>query len=195
MLKKMSFVVAFLFLSASAFAQTATYKVDPSHSIVGFEIRHMFTKMRGHFREFEGTFKWDEKKQEGSEATFKIKAASIDTANAKRDEHLRGPDFFEVAKNPEITFKSKTVTKQGTGKFKLSGDMTMHGVTKPVTFDVEFLGAGNDPWGNNVASFSAKTTIARKDFNMSWNKALDKGGVVLGEDVTLMLEIEAAKQK
>jgi polyisoprenoid-binding protein YceI len=184
--------VALLVLSGSIFA--ASYTVDAAHSHVGYSVKHMFTKSNGQFNEFEGSFNFDEKKVELSDIAFKIKASSINSGNPKRDEHLNNPDFFDTAKYPEITFKAEKIQKSGKN-FKLTGPLTLHGVTKPVIFTAAYLGSAKNPWGQEVASFTAKTEIKRKDFGMEWNKALDNGGLILGDKVTITVEIEAAKQK
>ena len=186
------FTIAALGVAQSAKADT--YKVDPVHSSVNFEVRHIFSKVRGNFSEFEGTLDWDEKKPEVSKVDFKIMTKSINTGNKKREEHLQSSDFFDVAKFPEITFKSKKVTPAGKGKFKITGDMKMHGVTKEVTFDAEHLGSGKDPMGRETASFSAETKVDRKDFGIKWNKAADNGGFLLGDDVKIEIQVEADKE-
>jgi polyisoprenoid-binding protein YceI len=182
-----SVVSALFALSANA----STYDVDASHSNVGFTIRHLVSKVSGSFGDYSASFSFDEKSPEKSSGAFTIKASSITTQNDKRDEHLRGEDFFDVKKFPEITFKSTKVAKTGKNKFKLSGDMTMHGVTKPVTFEMEYLGQAKDPWGNQRAGFEAMAKIKRKEFGLTWNKVLDAGGVMIGDDVELKLQIEA----
>jgi len=187
------FPVALLAVSASAFG--ADYVVDNSHSHVGFTVRHIVSKVLGEFKDYEGSFVFDEKKPETSKVDFTIKTASINTNNEKRDEHLRSGDFFDAEKHPTLTFKNGKLTKAGKDKFKLAGDLTMRGVTKPVTFDVEYLGGGKDPWGNQKVGFSAKTKVKRTDYGMSFNKTLETGGVLVGEDVEIQLEIEANAKK
>ncbi len=174
-------------------AQAADYDVDASHSNVDFKIRHMMSKVNGNFGKFTGTFSFDAKKPEAAKGVFTVEAASINTNNEKRDGHLKGDDFFNVGKFPTLTFNTTGFKKAGKG-FAMSGDLTMLGVTKPVTFNVEYLGAGKDPWGNSKAGFSATGKINRKDFGMVWNKALDAGGVLLGEEVEITLNIEAAEK-
>ncbi len=181
-------------LAATSAAIASPYTVDASHSNVNFTVRHLIAKMSGEFKEYEGTFKFDEKKNELSDVNFKIKAKSISTNNEKRDDHLRGEDFFNVDKFETLTFtaaKGAKISKKG----KLKGDLTIHGVTKPVSFDVEFLGAAKDPWGNQRTAFTASTKISRKDYGLTWNKALDAGGVMLGDEVALNLQVEAIQDK
>jgi len=174
--------------------EAAEYKVDPAHSRVGFQIRHMVGRVAGEFKEFEGVFHFDDQAVEKSGAEFTIQTASIFTNNSKRDDHLKNAEFFDASSHPKITFKSKSVKAKGPKRFQLTGDVTMHGVTKPVTFDVEYMGADKDPWGNSKAGFVAKTTLKRKDFGIVYNKTLDSGNLLLGDDVNVELTIEADKK-
>ncbi len=184
-------------LAISSLSHAENFKVDPVHSGVGFEIRHMFTPVKGSFKDFSGTFSFDAKKMESSKVDFKIATKSVDTKNSKRDEHLLSGDFFDATKNPDISFKSKTVKTTGPKKMDVTGDMTLHGVTKPVTFVVEFLGEGPGMDGKLVASFKADTTIKRQEFGMEWNKAWDLKDKayekLLGDDVKIEITIEAQK--
>ncbi len=186
------------FLTFANLSQAETFKVDPVHSGVGFEIRHLFTPVKGGFKDFSGSFNFDAKKMEDSKVEFKIVTKSIDTKNAKRDEHLVSGDFFDATKNPDITFKSKSVKSTGAKKMDVTGDLTMRGVTKPVTFAVEFLGEGPGMDGKPVASFKADTTVKRKDFGMSWNKPWDLKDKtyesILGDDVKIEVTVEAQKK-
>jgi polyisoprenoid-binding protein YceI len=179
---------------APAFAAD-TYTVDGSHSEASFQVRHLVGKVRGHFADFKGTVQVDPAKPEASSVEFSIKAASIDTANADRDKHLRTADFFDVEKFPEITFKSTKVAPAGKDKYDVTGTFSMHGVTKTITLPVAFLGFGKDPWGNERAGFELTTTLNRKDYGIVWNKALDAGGVMLGDDVTVTITLETIKKK
>ncbi len=190
MIRSLALSVVFV---AQAYA--ADYKVDPAHSSVGFEVRHLVSNVQGQFRDYEGTFTFDEKDLSKFKIKSSAKAASIDTANAKRDEHLKSPDFFDAKKFSTITFVSNKLEKAGDSTFKATGDFTMHGVTKPVVFEVESMGEAKDPWGNTRRGFVAKAKINRKDFGIVWNKALDSGGVMLGDDVKLMLNLEATEEK
>lgn len=185
--------LSLLALFAVSAAQAADYDVDASHSNVDFKIRHMMSKVNGNFGKFSGTFSFDAKKPEASKGVFTVEAASINTNNEKRDGHLKGEDFFNIGKFPTLTFTTTGFKKAGKG-FAMTGDLTLLGVTKPVTFNVEYLGAGKDPWGNSKAGFSATGKINRKDFGMVWNKALDAGGVLLGDEVEIALNIEAAEK-
>lgn len=175
--------------------QAAMYEIDPDHSQVGFKIRHLVSKVPGHFKKFSGVISYEPGKPESWKVEAKIDPASIDTANERRDNHLRAPDFFDVAKCPDMSFKSTKVTDAAANSAKVHGDLTMHCVTKPVVLDLEIGGTGKDPWGNERAGFTARGKVMRKDFNISWNKALDNGGVLLGEDVDVTIEIEATLAK
>lgn len=181
-------------LASASSVLAADFVVDPSHSRIGFSVRHLVSKVPGEFKDYEGSFSFDEKKPEASKASFTIKAASINTNFEKRDEHLRSPDFFNTAKHPTLTFVSKKVAPAGKGKYKLQGDITIAGVTKPVTFEVEYAGTAKDPWGGTRAGFTAVSKVNRKDFGMVWNKALDSGGFILGDDVEIKLDLEAIQK-
>ena len=172
-----------------------TYAVDGSHSEASFQVKHLVGKVRGRFADYKGTVQVDAAKPEASSVEFSIKAASIDTANADRDKHLKGADFFDVEKFPEITFKSTKIAAAGKDKYDVTGTFTMHGVAKTVTLPVAFLGFGKDPWGNERAGFEVTTTLNRKDYGIVWNKALDAGGYVLGEDVAVTITLETVKKK
>lgn len=171
-----------------------TYKVDIDHSTIGFKIRHLFSKVSGNFKQFEGVIEYTPEKPETWKVEGSVKAASINTNVEARDNHLRGADFFDVDKFPLLTFKSTGVTDVTGSTAKLNGVLNLHGVEKPVTMDLEFHGEGKDPWGNIRAGFTAKTTINRKDFGLNWNEVVESGGVLVGEEVELILEIEAIKQ-
>ena len=169
----------------------ATWSFDSSHSHVGFTVRHlMISKVRGQFNKWSGTFDYDPADPAATKIDVTIDAASIDTREEKRDAHLRSPDFFDVAKYPTLTFKSTSVTGEG-DELALAGDLTIHGVTRPVHLKVESLGATKDPWGGERVGFSATVAINRKDFGLHWNVALEAGGVVVGEKVDINIEIEA----
>lgn len=187
------FVLMGSIFAASAQAEMVTYTVDKSHSTVGFKIRHLLSRTSGQFHDYDGTIKIDPEKRDGVEITGEIRVASIDTNEEDRDKHLLNEDFFDVAKYPTITFKASKLTDVNADrtKGKLEGEMTMHGVTKPIVLDVSWFGTVTDPWGNKKAGFSGSTTVNRKDFGIVWNKALDAGGVVLGEGVEVLIEIEA----
>ncbi len=149
----------------------------------------------GKFRDFTGTINVDRVKPESSSVEFTIQVASIDTSEPKRDEHLKSPDFFDVAKQPTITFKSTSVKAAGKDVYEVTGQLTMRGVTKTITLPVAFLGEGKDPWGNEKAGFEVQATLNRKDYGIVWNKTLDQGGVLLGDEVKVQISVEANKVK
>jgi polyisoprenoid-binding protein YceI len=183
-----------MLLAASAMADPEPFKIDPAHSNVGFSVRHFFSKVPGNFKTYEGTILMDPKDLSKTSVDVSIDASSIDTGNSDRDKHLQSPDFFDASKFPKITFKSTSVTPQGTSKATLKGDLTMHGVTKPVTLDAEVLGFSPDPWGNYRGGFEAKTKIKRSDFGISWNKVLEGGGTMLSDDVDITIDVEGVRQ-
>jgi polyisoprenoid-binding protein YceI len=174
-------------------ALTGTWTIDPAHSRVGFVARHaMVTKVRGQFREVEGQITIDAANHKSSSAVVTIQVASIDTGQAQRDEHLKSGDFFEVEKYPVINFRSTDVEVQGE-EIVLKGDLTIKGTTAPVTLELEYGGTAKDPFGNTRAGFEGKTTVNRKDWGLSWNAALETGGVLVSEKVTLEFEISLIK--
>lgn len=184
----------FLSIAVLSFASgwAATYKIDAAHSNVGFKVKHLaISTVRGNFGKFEGTLDFDPAKPSSLKAQATIDAKSIDTKEPKRDQHLMADDFFSAEKFPEIKFVSKKADLDKSGKGTLTGDLTIRGVTQPVTMDVEFLGTAKDPWGNNKASFSGTTKINRKDFGIKWNETLDNGGLVVSDEVDVILDIEA----
>ena len=174
----------------------AEWGIDKAHSSIGFSVRHMVvSKTRGEFKDFTGKVQFDKDNLAKGTAQFTIQAASINTDEPERDKHLKSSDFLDVEQFPTITFVSKKVIPGKGNDFSLVGDLTIKGITKEVTFDCEFSGIVDDPWGNTRAGFSAETTINRKDFNVKWSKKLDNGGLVVGNDVDISLEIELIKKK
>jgi polyisoprenoid-binding protein YceI len=190
------FLALLLAISApvAALAQTSTWTMDPNHAHATFTIRHMaITNVRGEFRKVSGTVKLDEKDVAKSSVEATIDAASIDTRVADRDNHLRSPDFFDVAKYPTITFKSTKVENAGEGKLKVTGDLTMHGVTRPAVLAVEGPTKEiKDPMGKSRRGIAASTTLNRKDFGLTWNKVIEAGPVV-GDEVKIEIEAELIK--
>ncbi|MBX3168757.1 MAG: YceI family protein [Candidatus Eremiobacteraeota bacterium] len=180
-------------LALSAWSEPASYKVDPAHSSVVFNIRHLVSQVEGRFRDFQGSIDYDQKDPRNSKVSFTVKADSIFTDNEKRDAHLKGDDFFAVDKYPNLTFQSKKVSPRGPNKLDVLGTLTIHGVSKDVLVPVQVLGIGPGFQGE-VAGFRSDFTINRKDFGIVWNSKLDKGGSVLGEDVEVRLLVEAGKQ-
>jgi polyisoprenoid-binding protein YceI len=169
-----------------------TWKIDPSHSGIHFTVRHMMvSKVRGAFGRWEGSVEFDERSPKDAKVQVRIEAASIDTREAKRDEHLRSPDFFDVQKYPEVTFRSSKVEKVDEKTYRITGELTLHGVTRQVTLDAEALGGGKDPWGNQRIGFQAETSLNRKDFGLGWNQVLEAGGVLVGEKVDISLDVQA----
>lgn len=182
-------------LAAPALAETSTWEIDPAHSSIQFGVRHlMISTVKGKFPKFTATAVADEKEPTRAVVEASIDAASIDTGETKRDEHLRGPDFFDVAKYPTITFKSTKVEPAGDHHFKLHGDLTMHGVTKPVVLDIEATPQVKGMRGETRAGARATTKVNRKDFGINWSKTMDGGGVVVGDDVDVTIEVEGVKK-
>ncbi len=183
-------------LALPVFAFASTWNIDPEHSNVGFKVRHlMVSNVKGSFDKYAGTVDINDKDITKSKVEVSIDTNSINTNVQKRDEHLRSADFFDVAKYPAMTFVSKKVAKAGKDKLKVTGDLTLHGVTKEVVLDVEGPSIeSKDPWGNIRRGASASTKINRKDFGLVWNKALETGGVAVGEEITITLEIEMIKK-
>jgi polyisoprenoid-binding protein YceI len=173
---------------------TGSYAIDPTHSRVGFVARHaMVTKVRGSFNEFAGTGYLDAENPAASQLALTIQAASIDTSNADRDAHLRSNDFFDMENHPEIRFVSTSVDTVGTDQYRVTGDLTIKGVTKPVTVDFDYTGTAVDPYGNQRVGFEGQTTVNRKDWGVNWNAALDAGGVLVGEKVVLEFDVSAIR--
>jgi len=173
---------------------TTNWNFDLAHSSVNFHVRHlMVSKVHGRFTLWGGTLVIDEEDITRSHIDVTIDAASVDTREDKRDAHLRSPDFFDVERFPTLTFKSTRIEKLGEDEVAITGDLTLHGVTRSVKLAVELGGQAKDPWGGIRTGFSAKTTINRKDFGLGWNTVLEAGGMLVGEKVEITLEIEAVK--
>ncbi len=173
---------------------TGTYKIDPAHSRVGFSARHaMVTKVRGAFNEYDGSGYFDAENPANSHLEITIKGESIDTRNADRDAHLRSNDFFDFENFPEIRFKSTSVEPAGNDTYRVTGDLSIKGVTNPVKFDLEFTGSAVDPFNNHRIGLEGKTTVNRKDWGVNFNVALEAGGVLVSEKVELEFEISAVK--
>jgi polyisoprenoid-binding protein YceI len=180
---------------ASPVIAAETYTFDKGHTTVGFQVRHIVTNVGGKFRDFAGTVQIDRARPENSSVEFTIQAASIDTNEAKRDEHLRSADFFDVANHPTITFKSTSVKPTGKDTYAVTGNFTMRGVTKQVTLPVTVLGEARDPWGNEKIGFETGTTLNRKEYGINWSKTLDNGGLLVGDEVKVLIAVEANKAK
>lgn len=182
--------------TVSADTKPATYEIDPAHSGAHFRVKHlMVANVRGTFSNVTGTVVYDPQNAGNSKIQATIDASTIDTRDAQRDAHLKSADFFNVEKFPSITFVSKKVENGTAGKLKVIGDLTIHGMTKEVTLDVEGPEADvKDPWGNVKAGASASTRVNRKDFGLTWNQALETGGVLVGDDVAITLDIELLRK-
>jgi polyisoprenoid-binding protein YceI len=180
-------------------AGISTWKIDPNHSLVEFSAKHMMiTTVKGRFGEVSGTIVVDERNPDRSRVEAEIDAASIDTRADQRDQHLRSADFLDVERHPTITFRSRRV--EGTSKnpgdeFRVTGDLTIRGTTREVTLAAVYDGTGKDPWGGERVSFSAETKIDRRDFGLTWNQALETGGVLVGNEIKISIEIQAVKQE
>lgn len=182
-------VAALLALPLAAAAEPATWTVDPAHSEVAFQVRHLFTPVRGQFNDFSGTLVYDPENPANSSVEVVVQADSIDTDNDKRDGHLRSPDFFAVEEHPILSFKSKKVAQVG-DNLAVTGDLTIRGTTKEVTIPVKVLGVLGD-----TAGFSTQFTVDRQEYGVNWNRALDQGGTLLGDEVTVDLAFEVNRQQ
>ena len=179
--------------TAPAIGGKTTWKLDPSHTLVEFSAKHlMITTVKGRFTDVEGFIHADDKDIKNSSVEATLKAATIDTRTEQRDNHLRSADFLEVEKYPEINFRSTRIegSKQ---EFKLTGDLTIRGVTRPITLDVTFEGQTKDPWGGERVGFSASGKLDRRDFGLTWNVMLEAGGLTVGNDIKINIEVEAVK--
>jgi polyisoprenoid-binding protein YceI len=173
---------------------TGHYQIDPAHSRLGFVARHaMVTKVRGQFTDFSGTLYLDEADPTRSTAEVTVQMGSVETGQPQRDDHLRNSDFFDVETHPTMTFRSTAAERTGRDSYRLTGDLTIKGVTRPVTLDVEYNGLVRDPFGNDRAGFEARTTINRKDWDLSWNVALEAGGFLVSDKITIELDIAAVR--
>ncbi len=184
--------LALVFAAASARAEKETYLLDKNHTQIGFKVRHFVSKVGGHFAKFEGTIVLDRAKPEESSVDLKIDATSIDTGVPNRDKHLNSADFFDTAKFPEITFKSTKIAAKGKDTYEVTGDLTMRGVTKPVTLAVTANGFANDGRGGQKTGFDVTGKLNRKDFGVSWNATVDQT-TMLSDDVDLEITVEANK--
>lgn len=172
-----------------------SWKFDYSHSTVEFTARHlMISRVRGQFEKFTGEIELDEQNPAAAKVTVKIETASINTRESMRDNHLRSADFFDSANFPQMTFESRSVEVLDRSHARLTGDLTIRDITRPVTMTVEFNGKAVNPWGSEAAAFSASARINRKDWGLNWNKALETGGVLVGDDVDINIEVELVRQ-
>lgn len=189
-----AFVLGLSILAVAPRLMAKEYTFDYAHSHIGFSVKHILTMVPGEFKQFEGTLVFDEKDPAKSSVKVTIPVDSINTNVDKRDAHLKSPDFFDAAKFPNLTFTSKKVEKAGAGKYKITGDLTIHGVTKSVVLDTEYLGT-DEAFGAVTAGFTATTTIDRRDYGLSWGKTLASGNLVVGNDVKITLDIAANEKK
>lgn len=174
---------------------TTKWSIDPTHSEIGFKVKHMmFTNVSGSFQKFDAAIETEDDNFENAKIEFTGDVDSITTGNTDRDKHLLSPDFFDAEKHPKLTFSASSFKKQNEGEYELKGDLTLNGVTKPVKLDVEFGGLAKDPWGNLKAGMSITGKINRKDWGLNWNSALEAGGVLVGEEVKLNIELQFVKQ-
>ena len=186
----------FILAYSTVFAQSTNWNIDNSHSSIGFDIDHMvIAEVEGEFSSFEGDFKSDKDDFTDAVITFKVDLSSIDTDNQKRDDHLKSPDFFNVAEYPSMSFTSSSLNKVSGKKYKLKGNLTLHGVTKPVELDVTYGGKINDPWGNTRAGFKLNGSLNRTHYGLTWNKAIEAGGLLVGEEVRITGRFELMKAK
>jgi polyisoprenoid-binding protein YceI len=193
-ISKTAIAIAML-IALPALAHADTWQIDPAHTNVEFTVRHMMiSNVKGQFQKTTGTITINGNDPASATIDATIDASSVDTRVERRDTHLKSPDFLDVAKYPTITFKSTKVEADGPGKFKVTGDLTLHGVTKPVVLDVESSGAPVKVMGALHAGASATTKINRSDFGLTWNKALETGGVVVGDEVAISIDVEAIKK-
>ncbi|MGW7415835.1 YceI family protein [Streptomyces sp. NPDC054863] len=175
-------------------ALTGEYTIDPSHSRIGFTARHaMVTNVRGSFTDVEGTLKLDGSDPAASEAALTVRMASIDTGAEDRDNHLRSADFFDVEAFPEMTFRSTKAEQLGGEDYRITGDLTIKDVTRPLSIDLEFNGTATDPFGNERVGFEGSTTLLRSDWGLTWNAALEAGGVLVSDKIKLSFDISAIK--
>jgi polyisoprenoid-binding protein YceI len=171
------------------------WALDPAHSSVEFSVKHMmFAKVNGAFNNFTASIEANPTDLTTANIEFNVDLSSVDTRNADRDNHLRSGDFFDVDNHPSMTFASTTIVKKGEGVYDVTGDLSLHGVTRPETFVVTFEGQGKDPWGNEKVGFTAEGKIKRSDFGLTWNAALETGGVLVGDEIKVSLVIQAAKE-
>jgi polyisoprenoid-binding protein YceI len=194
MLKKRLLTTLVLVLAFAAPAAATTFEIDPAHTLVGFSIRHFLTQVQGRFTEFTGSVVYDPEHPEASSVEFTVQAASIDTSVKRRDDHLRSPDFFDVAKNPTLSFKSTKVVPKGKDAADVTGELTIHGVTKTITTPVKLVGVMDSKQFGKQAGFHATFTIDRKDYGIVWNKVVDVGGMMLGDEVTITLDVAAVSR-
>jgi polyisoprenoid-binding protein YceI len=174
---------------------TRTLTLDTAHSEVGFEVRHLLTRVRGRFADFDGTIEFDADAPELSTVSFAARTASIHTGEPQRDAHLRSADFFEADRYPTMSFVSRRIERTGADAYVVFGDLTIRDVTRTIALPVSHLGAATDPWGHEKLGFEASITLNRKDYGLTWNAALEAGGFLVGDDVKVSLSLQAAAKR
>ncbi|NQU32343.1 MAG: YceI family protein [Bacteroidetes bacterium] len=195
-MRKLGITMAAILMVALTYAQTSNWGFDQSHSNVRFAVSHMvISEVEGNFSTYEGSVSTTKSDFSDASVNFTINVSSIYTDDEKRDEHLRGADFFDVEKNPNITFKSTSIKKVSENKYKITGNFTMLGVTKEITLDAKYGGTINDPWGNTKAGIKVTGTINRTDWGLKYNSKMDTGGLMIGEDVDIVCNFELIKLK
>lgn len=195
-MRRLGLLVTTILLVTFANAQTTNWNIDASHSNIRFSVSHMvISEVEGNFTKYEGTVTASEADFSDAQVTFTIDVSSINTNDTDRDDHLRGEDFFNVDKNPSIIFKSKSMEKVGENKYKVTGDFTMNGVTKEITMDAKYGGTIKDPWGNTKAGFKISGTIDRTLWGLKYNSKMDTGGLMIGEEIEIVCNIELVKVK
>jgi polyisoprenoid-binding protein YceI len=178
-------------MSARVSLEPRTFVIDNAHSEAAFEVRHLITKVRGKFSDFEGVIRFDELRPERSTVSFTIQSASIDTGHRERDTHLRSADFFDATEHPTITFKSSRAIPVSESQFQMSGQLTIRGISRDIVIAVAFLGLARDPWGQERIGFEGNLMLNRKDFGLNWNATLETGGLLVGDNVRITLSIQA----
>jgi polyisoprenoid-binding protein YceI len=173
---------------------TRTFQIDPAHTEAAFQVRHLLSKVRGTFGEIEGAIDFDAERPEHSSVRLTIQAASVNTNQPDRDAHLRSADFFAVDEHPTLTFVSRAIAAAGDETYDVTGDLTIRSVTKTIVLPVRYLGSARDPWGNERLAFEGEITLNRKDFGLTWNAALETGGFLVGDEVKVMLQVQALPQ-
>lgn len=188
-------IVIVVVLAQGTPAQAADYTIDATHSQVLFKVKHLgISTVTGRFEKFAGLYSFDPEEVEKASVSATVDVYSLDTNVADRDEHLRSPDFFDAANHPEMTFVSRSVKDLRSNMLEVAGDLTLRGVTRPVTLRVEYHGTVQDPWGNERSAFTATAAIDRREFGIQWNKVLDAGGLVVGNEVQILLEVEGIRK-
>lgn len=193
-MKPLLTLILLLAIAAPAIADTATYKIDPEHTNVEFEIDHLFSRIRGRFAGFEGALRFDPKSHSAKDAKLTVQVESLNTLVEKRDAHLLSPDFFAAEEHPTIQFRSTTIRHVAGQNYRMDGEITIREQTRPISLDVEYLGTAADPWGAIRAGFTVRGQLNRQDFGVSWNQAVENGVLLVGNEVDLVINVEAIKQ-